>query len=228
MNTKKQRTAQRRYRRVEEFLTTNKVEGTETQLQVVKGVIGGMSDGGQTHEANTRVTRGETVRQQALRDALWNHHMAPISRIARRTFGVPGMDVKFTLPRKRADNQALLDAARGMAEVAEQHVEVFVKQAGLPADFLQKFRAAIDDLSGALSTRVIGRNRQKESREALEKLMKRGNAAVDVLDAIVKPRLESQPDLLATWNSVKRPTEVGGGATAVPVDPTAPAVVKVA
>ena len=30
-----------------------------------------------------------------VRSALWDHHLVPISRIARRAFGVPGMDVKF-------------------------------------------------------------------------------------------------------------------------------------
>jgi hypothetical protein len=35
-------------------------------------------------------------------------------------------------------------------------------------------------------------------------------------------------DLLAAWNSVKRPTELGGGATTELVLPTSPAVVKVA
>lgn len=226
MVTKKQRTAQRRYRRVAEFLTTNKVEGTEVKLQVLNGVIDGIEAGGEEHDASTRVTRGETRRQKALRDTLWNHHMVPISRIARRVFGVPGMDVKFQLPPKRADNEAILSSARGMAQAAESHVDAF-KQEGLPADFLQKFRSAIDDLANALSVKVESQNRRKTSRESLEKLVKRGVAAVDVLDAIVKPRLEAQPDLLATWNSVKRPVDVGGGAPA-PVVPPTTSVVKVA
>lgn len=226
MVTKKQRTAQRRFRRVAEFLTTNKVEGTEVKLQVLNGVIDGIEAGGEEHDASTRVTLGETQRQKALRDTLWNHHMVPISRIARRVFGVPGMDVKFQLPPRRSDNEAMLSAARGMAQAAERHVDAF-KQEGLPADFLQTFRSAIDGLAGVLSVKVESQRRRKTSRESLEKLVKRGIAAVDVLDAIVKPRLEGQPDLLAAWNSVKRPIDVSGGAVAPVVPPTTP-VVKVA
>jgi hypothetical protein len=196
---------------VKEFLTTNQVDGTQVKLQLLEQVILGMSHGGEEQDASTRITRGEVAPQRSLRGALWNGHMVPISRIARRSFGVPGMDVKFTLPPKRADNEAILDAARGMAQAAEQHLEVFVNQEGLPPTFLQQLRSAIDQLAGVLDKRVEGQRRRETSRKAVIELVKRGIAAVDVLDAIVKPRLESKPDLLAAWNSVKRPIEPGGG-----------------
>src|SRR5258706_7638075 len=123
---KKQRSALRRFRRVQEFLTTNKVAGTDVKLQVLDDVVRSMSDGGEEQDATQRVTRGETARQRALRSALWNEHMVPISRIARRAFGVPGMDVKFTLPKKRSDNDSVLNSARGMAQAAAAHVPGFV------------------------------------------------------------------------------------------------------
>lgn len=226
--TKKHRSALRRFRRVQEFLTTNRVEGTTVKLQVLQQVVREMSDSGEEQDASTRLTRGETARQRALRNALWDRHMVPISRIARRAFGFPGMDVKFALPPKRADNEAILDAARGMAQAAEQHAEVFVTQEGLPSEFVQQFRSAIDALAGVLGVRVEGQRRGTTSREASEKLVKRGIAAVDVLDAIVKPRLEAQPELLAAWKSVKRPIEPGGGPSAGSGDPHITPVVKVA
>ncbi len=93
-----------------------------------------------------------------------------------------------------------------------RHEAVFVQREGLPAKFLQQFRTAIDALA-ALAIKVEGHRRKATSRNALMELRKTGIAAVDVLDAIVKPRLTDQPELLAAWNSVKRPTEVGGGAS---------------
>jgi hypothetical protein len=137
--------------------------------------------------------------------------MVPIARIARRTFGVPGMDVKFALPRKRADNDGILGAARGMVQAAEQHEAVFVQQEGLPADFLPQFRAAIAALAAVLTTKVEGQRRKTTSRTTLEELRKQGVAAVDVLDAIVKPRLADRPELFAAWDSVRRPQEPGVG-----------------
>ena len=226
--TKRQRSALRRFRRVQEFLKTNQVEGTTVKLQVLDQVVREMSAEGEEKDASARLTKGETARQGALREALWNRHMAPISRIARRTFGVPGMDVKFALPPKRADNEAILDSARGMAQAAGQHAEVFVKQEGLPPDFLEQFKAAIEALDAARTTRVESQRRGKTSRKTLDELAKRGIAAVDVLDAIVKPRLESKPELLGAWNALKRPIDVGGGFNGVSGEVTPTSVVKVA
>lgn len=225
--TKQQRSALRRFRRVQEFLTTNQVEGTTVKLQVLQQVVREMSAEGEAKDASMRVTLGETARQRALRDAVWNQHMFPLSRIARRAFGVPGMPERLSLPAKRQDNEQILDSARGMLQAAEQHAAVFVTQEGLPADFLERFKAAIEELDASRSTRVESQNRKKTSREALNKLRKTGVAAVDVLDAIVKARLEQKPELLAAWNSVKRPIEVGGGGSAVAELPVTP-VVKVA
>jgi hypothetical protein len=224
---KKERSALRRFHRVVDFLTANKVEGTSVKLQVLADIARAMSESGEEVDATTRKTLGETARQQALRDALWNRHMVPIARIARRVFCVPGMDVKFSLPKKRADNEAVLGSARGMAQAAAEHAEVFVQQEGLPAEFLQQFRAAIDALAGVVPARVEVQRRKQTSKKTLEQLRKNGVAALDVLDAIVKPRLADQPELLAAWNTVKRPIEPGGG-SAVLQEPDITPVVKVA
>jgi hypothetical protein len=225
---KKQRSALRRFRRVQEFLTTNQVAGTTVKLQVLNDVIRQLWESGEEQDVSDRVTRGETARQRSLRNALWDRHMVPLARIARRAFGVPGMDVKFSLPRRRADNDAILDAARGMAQAAESHAAMFIQQEGLPQDFVQQLRAAIDELSGALGVRVEGQRRRKTASEAVVKLVQRGNASVEVLDAIVKPRLEGSSDLLAAWKSVKRPIEPGGSAAAGPAEDAGQPLVKVA
>ena len=225
---KKQRSALRRFRRVQEFLTTNQIAGTQVKLQVLAAVIREMSESGEEQDISVRVTRGETARQRALRGALWDRHMVPISRIARRALGVPGMDVKFSLPPKRADNEAILDAARGMAQAAEAHAAMFVQQEGLPEEFVQQLRAAIDELAGTLGVRVESQRRRKTAGEAAAKLVQRGNASVDVLDAIVKPRLEGRSDLLAAWKSVKRPIEPGGSTSIGSGEDVSPTIVKVA
>jgi hypothetical protein len=225
---KKQRSALRRFRRVQEFLSTTQVAGTTVKLQVLDGVIRELSVTGEEQDVTNRVTLGETARQRALRAALWNGHMVPISRIARRAFGVPGMDVKFALPKRRSDNDAVLAAARGMAQAAQQHEAVFVQQEGLPADFLTQLHSAINELAGALGVRVESQRRRKTANETGAKLVQRGVAAVDVLDAIATPRLASRPDLLAAWKSVKRPAEPGGASSAVPGDAVVTPAVKAA
>lgn len=222
--TKKQRAALRRYRRVQDFLRKHQVPATSVKLQVLDDIIRKMSEGNEEYDASTRLTRGETARQKALRDDLWNKHMVPISRIARRVFGVPGMDVKFVLPKKRSDNDTILGGAQGMVQAAEPHESVFVEQEGLPPDFLQQFRDGIAALASALPKRVEVQRRKQTSLKALEQLRKNGVAAVDVLDAIVKPRLADQPELLAAWKTAKRPIEPGGSGGGVQVPDITPAV----
>lgn len=223
---KKQRSALGRFRRVQEFLTTNRVEGTQVKLQVLEQVIREMTTKGEEKDASDRATRGATARQRVLRDALWNHHMVPISQIARRAFSVPEVRVKFDLPLKRADNEAILASASGIAQTAEVHAAVFTQE-GLSPEFVAQMRAAIAELSEAVGAKVISKRRRKTSRENLDALVKRGVGAVVVLDAIVKPKLESQPDLLAAWLSVRRPFDTASGGRAV-VEPDITPAVKVA
>lgn len=227
MYNKKYRSAQRRFTRVTDFLTTNPIEGTEVKLQVLREVVQSLAVNSERQDASTRLTRGETARQRALRNALWNNHMVPVSQVAKEAFGIPGMDQKFALPPRRADNEAILAAARGMLQAAEAHAEIFVQQEGMPARLFQEFRSAIDALAEVLPVRVEGQLRKKTSQEAIQKLVKRGVSAVRVLDAIVKPSLESQPELLAAWKSVKRPIEPGGS-PGVAAEPDITPAVKVA
>jgi hypothetical protein len=217
-----QRNALRRFRRVQEFLAANQVAGTAAQVQQLSEVIRQLTETGAEQDVSGRQSRGEVARQRALRKALWVHHLVPISRIARRMFGVPGMDVKFALPRYRADNEALIDAATGMAQAAEPHVAAFVQQ-GLPQDFVQQLRAATAAVSAAVGSRVQAWQRRSRAGETVTALLSRGRASVDMLDAIVSSRLESKPDLLAAWKSAKRLTDAGGGGAA-PADPVDPEV----
>jgi len=207
---KRQRNALRRFRRVQEFLAANEVPETAAQVQQLSEVISQLAEEGAEQDLSVRQSRGEVARQRALRKALWVHHLVPISRIARRMFGVPGMDVKFRLPPRRADNEQLIDAATGMAQAAESHVAAFVQQ-GLAPDFVQQLRAATAAVADAVGSRVQAWQRRSRAGETVTALVRRGRASVDMLDAIVSSRLEPKPELLAAWKTAKRLTDVGGG-----------------
>lgn len=223
---KRQRSALRRFRRAQEFLTANPVDGTAVNLRHLTEIIAEMTAKGEEQDAYDRKARGDTVQHFALRSALRNKHMLPISRIARRVISVPEVNVKFRLPRKVKDNQVILDAARGMAQAAEEHAAVFVQE-GLPQDFVAQLRSAIDALQSVLGNRVASQRRRAMSRDALDKLIKRGIGTVGILDAIVKPKIEENTDILAGWNRAKRPIDVGGGVPAEAETDITP-VVKVA
>jgi hypothetical protein len=223
-----QRSALRSFRRVHEFLAVHPLadapEKFGKQSHELEQVLTALSQEAVKQEAGHRVTKGETKRQQALRETLWSAHMLPISRIAREAFGVPGMDQKLKMPPKRADNEALVSAANAMAEVAERDPQVFVEH-GLPQDFAQQLRTAAATLNDALGTRVESVRRRVSATASVSELIKRGRRAVRLLNAILAPRLAGDPDLLAAWKSVKRPNNQGGGSGVVgSSDATTPAV----
>lgn len=214
--TKEQRDTLRRFRNVQEYLTTNRVVSTATQLAALSDIVRRLAETGADENEATRQLNAEVRRQRELRRALRVHHMRPISRISRRVLGTPGLDAKFVLPSYRADNEALISAATAMAAAAEQHAAAFVAQ-GLAQDFVQQFRAATAALASAVGTRVQLKQRRDKARETLVELVKRGRASVEMLDAIVSSRLEPQPELLAAWRTAKR--RLDGRSAAVPVQP---------
>jgi hypothetical protein len=224
---KRARVMLRRFRRVQDFLTTNPVDGTQVKLQVLGEITRLLSECNVEQEASRRLTKGHTAKLTTLRRVLWNQHMVPLARIARRVI-VDNAEVqaKLKLPPSRTVNERIVAVAGGMVEMAEQHAAVLVSE-GLPADSLERMRAAIDALASALPDRSNTLNRKSKSLEVSAKLVKQGIRALEVLDAIVLPRLEDQPDLLAAWKIAKRPVDAGGGSgSAAPVDITP--VVKVA
>jgi len=221
---KAQRAARHRFGRVKDFLGQHPAVGGAAELgkqsQVLDEVLQKLSDNGEEQDAALRFTRAEITRQRALRHELRNNHMQPVSRIAKLVYGVPSMNTAFKMPKLRADNEALLDAARGMAQAAAKNADVFIEH-GLQKDFLEQFRAATSALSDALGARVESQRRRTVANKSVAELVKRGNTAVQMLDAVVTPRLANDPDLLAAWKSVKKFTESGASAGgSVPATPT--------
>jgi hypothetical protein len=210
---KDQRAALRRFRRVQDFLTQHPQLASVTDLgkqtQVLDDVLVRLGVMGQEQDANRRIERAETVRQRALRATLRNNHMFRICKVARLLRGTTGMDRALVMPIPRADNDALLDAARGMAQAATKQAATFVAQ-GLPEDFIEQLRTATSALAGALGDRVESHRRGIVARQSIDQQVQRGTKSVQMLDALVTPLLEGDADLLAAWKTVKRPIEPGG------------------
>lgn len=219
-----QRAAVRSFRRVQEFLATLPVAMAPINLGkpagVLDEVLASLSQQAVDQEVGYRLAQGETKRQRALREELWSQHMLPVAQIAREEL-VPGMDRELRMPRKRADNDALVAAAEAMAEAAEKHEAVFVEN-GRPAEFLAGLREATKALSEALGARVSNARRRLTATKGLEEELKRGRSAVRKLNANLKPVLASSPDLLAAWDNARRVQSVTGGSigSAEEVEPT--------
>jgi hypothetical protein len=211
------RSALSSFQRVQEFLaqlpTSSDAPVTlGAQATELNEVIARLSSNSVDQEAGSRFARVHTESQRRLRKALYAEHMQPISRVAREVFGASGMDRAFRMPHQTTVNQRLLAAAGAMAEAAQKEREVFVKH-GLPEDFIEQLKACAAALETARDAKVQSRRRLVTATADVQEQVKRGKKAVRLLDAILRPRLAKDPELLAAWRSAKRVPP----ATAVPV-----------
>ena len=191
-----------------------------TQASALNEIIARLTSETVDQEAGSRFSRVHTESQLSLRAALYTEHMQPISRVAREVFGVSGMDRAFRLPKTVKVNQPLLAAAGAMAEAAERNRDVFV-QHGMSQDFIEQLRASVTALETARTAKTESARRRVTATAAVKDQVKQGRKAVRLLDAILKPRLAKDPELLAAWRSAKRvrtvsPITVAGEETSSP------------
>ena len=196
----------RSFRRVRQFIAENTPANAPAsfgrQLTELDDVLAQLDRIGLDQEAGGRTTNAETRHQRELRITLLKQHLQPISRVAREVFGATGVDRALRMPRSRK-NEAILAAARAMAEAAEKEQERFVEH-GLSADFIAQLRVAATALGGAMSARVGSQHRKVQATAAVHLQMKRGKRAVRLLDAVIVPSLRANADKLAAWQSARR------------------------
>ena len=70
---------------------------------------------------------GDTLRLKALIDSLRKDHMGPIAQIARQELRGTVQFADIKLPRTGAAVQTMVDAGRGLAQVAQRYEAVFVR-----------------------------------------------------------------------------------------------------
>lgn len=195
------------FQRVQEFLTQHPLSEVPATLGAqateLNDVIARLSSDAVDQEAGSRFVRVHAESQRKLRGALYTEHMQPISRVAREVFGTTGMDRAFRMPKNARVNQPLIAAAGAMAEAAEKEKDVFVKH-GLPQDFIEQLQASATALDTARNAKTVSARRRITATAAVQDQLQRGRKAVRLLDAILKPRLAKDPELLAAWRSAKR------------------------
>lgn len=146
----------------------------------------------------SRTSQGETARQHQLRLALRNDHMRPIAVIASQKLREKPEFTKLTLPPFRVLGPSLTAAARDMANAAEPYTDLFTKE-GLAPDFVAQLRAAADALEQSLITRGQSQGQRAGATTGLQAETTRARALIRQLDALVRPRLGANEQLVRQW-----------------------------
>lgn len=213
----KQKQQVQAYQRVQDFLAANPPPESPpytAQKQVLDDVIAKLGEYATDQGAARRMVRGSTRRQWAMRRQLRIVHLAPIAQIARAMVGAyPDMSAALTLPSWNLKTHNLVVAAGEFRKVAAQFEKVFV-EAGRPQGFL----AALDAAIAALRTTGLGQAGQLGShvgaREGIEKELKRGRVALELLDAMVTSAFAEDAVALGKWETARRVRAVSGGGVA--------------
>jgi len=136
-------------------------------------------------------------------------YMRPMAREARALFpDDPQLRSAFALTARLRRPDAVLAALHAMSVGADPVKERFVT-AGFAADFLERMHAAADGVQEAVDTRAREHGRRSAAAAGARHTAARGRALVSRLDAMLAPRLESDPELLAEWRSLRRQGRVG-------------------
>jgi hypothetical protein len=148
---------------------------------------------------NTSQTSGKSAvrvsnhaRAQARMDLVTE--LETISRTAK------GLQLReFFLPRDRSD-RALVSIGRSFVSNVPQFKQQFI-ESQLPADFIEKLDAAVQNLEGFLVRQVFSHNQRHAATTAIELTRAEAISALQRLDPIMENALRNEPVILAVWQS---------------------------
>ncbi len=174
-------------------------------------------------DVGDRGALAETAKQRQFRDKLRQEQMEPIALIARRNLRTAPEFTALQMPKPSTRGPAFLASGSGMADAATIHKDTLIAH-GLPATFLDDFKAAIAKLSESLTVRQKNVSQRVKATEGLSVEEKKGRTVLRVLDALVKQAVGDNAALLRQWKSarlIRRRPGSRPGATAPATTPAA-------
>jgi len=170
--------------------------------------------------ATDRETKGECAKQRQLRVQLSTDVMRPIAEIARRNLRTTPEFRALQMPKRRG-GPSFVASANGMAAAAAVHKDTLIER-GLPADFLDQFKAGVAQLEASVSDRETSRTRRMGATKGLVFQEQEGRSVLKVLDALVHQALRGNEALLATWAGARAIHRRPGGGNASTMPSTSP------
>lgn len=163
-----------------------------------------VNQGGADSQARTQTEETRRLRRQLL--------VRHVRRVVRAANVIKSTEAEgeetfptFAMPVPGLDDERLTAAAVVMADLAEPLAEQFVAR-GLSADFISRLRAAAAALVDSRKQRSNYISRRSGATKGVHDSDVRARRVIKLLDAFVRPEIESDPVLLAEWNAaVKKP-----------------------
>lgn len=193
--------------RVQVFLGARPVAAPASYAEpkeILDDVIAKLRDYATSQVSGQRLSQAEKEKQEELVRRLREHHLRPIAAIAKASLSQsPGIGRALRMPAGNLGVFGLLSAARSIRTSIALYEPVFVRN-GRPADFLEQLDAAIAALGESVDGRGGYVRRHVGARAGIQKELKRGRRAVEMLDSIVRVAFEGNDVVLAEWEIAKR------------------------
>lgn len=207
------------YQRVQDFLKAHPVPppaGYGWPKQLMDDVVARLTGHSTDQMVGGRLSRAETQKQRSLRKALRELHLRPIAQIAKAVLrDVPGIEKALRIPALQLTAMRLIAEASAIRDAVAPYESEFVKN-GRPAGFLAELDAAIEAVQQSRMGRARSIGTRVGARAGLAQEIRRGRAAMEMLDAIVSTTYFGNQELLAKWRVAKRVQAVPGGGSGGP------------
>lgn len=143
-----------------------------------------------------------TNRRHELRDQLHirMRHLVTVAKAASRT--EPALAGQFVAASISAPNRIFIGTAKVLLELATQHQDSLVA-AGLGTSFVAEATDLIAQFEAVSLDGDNGRRNHVEARADFAGLVAECMEVVGVIDGLNRVRFEKEPELLATWKSVR-------------------------
>ena len=193
-------------RRVRDFLVEHVLRSDLVELtafrQLLDQLVEQLTANAAAQEAITKQALVQTTENKRLRASLREAHLKPIVRMSRTMkLEINGTDITFTLPEFDLDYERLAAAADAMVTglkvlgpqfIARGFASNLVEQL---SNTTQAFREAIDQRSSQVARRT-------GTTAAIQRDTNHVIQLVRLIDTLVRPVIENDPELLAVWKSV--------------------------
>jgi len=209
-------------RRAHLFLTSREYDvamGTlKPHIESLAELVKRLGEHAIEQDGSTRSARIRTKVKHELAESLRKEYLRPIARIARSLFREDRtLLAGFRVPRSK-DSEELVQAAGGIAERAEEHKERFIAL-GLAPDFVDRLRQATATYVRAIDSRGLDLGRRSMASAGLLVDFARAREIVRLIDDMLAPRLQNDPELLAEWRSITRFVRQANGESVAPEAP---------
>jgi hypothetical protein len=193
-------------RRVRDFLIGNDIKSDVAELtglrQELDDVLGQLTASAAAQSAITKQSRVQTTEIRRLRSVLRDKHLKPIVRMSRTMkLEINGTNITFVLPDFRVNLERLAQAADAMVTALKVVGPQFVAR-GFAADFVEQLSTATKALRDAVDQRSAQFSRRTGATAAMEEQESRLVQLVRVIDPLVRPVIQNNAELLATWSNV--------------------------